>query len=1149
MPGRIATQVDLNTAIPRIFEQVQTSTANHQKNFVALHKLHLEAAQKTAPAPHGVKLVGEREFESVFMDMLARVLPVKKGVTTADRVVKFVGGYISFINERAAEDKDDSDDDPERDTTASRFTAKLLNLLLKGFQAKDKNVRYRVIALSSEVLIDLGEFDEEIHRRLREALLDRMHDKEAIVRVQVVIALSKLSGPYDSPEPGEDGPSISQVLLDTLSLDSSADVRRALLVNMPVTEETLPALLERSRDTETTIRKLLFSFVLDGVASTDEPGSPRKLTIAQRELVVRNGLGDREQTVRAAAANLLGTWVDVVGAEGDAKAEEEIASRLADVNISKPEEKPHGTTAPEEKDKPQKIVNTLTTFLGMFDLTAVPPDTGGEIGKMPANALKSVFETRLDIFEDLYFGDAFFANLTPEKAFLARVFVDHCVSLDDKGHGEQRIDTAGIPVVTSCAFRIQDGYNALVEMESTRHSGDEDEDEREDARSGKESTVREMLKLAVNLDYADEIGRRKMFALVRDMLTQPALPLNLIPSCLDVLRKLSPNERDLIRVVVEIVQDLRDPGDEEEDVGAADQTQDTIVFDNDADTSFGSENTAASKKPVKTREDMSPEEQRHADETDLRCLSLVTGMLERVDGTLDENSTLQGIMADLIVPSVKRKDLQIREKGLIALGLFCLIAKNLALKFLPVFVAQAEEDVPEVLKLSLLHIIFDLLMVHGRTIFAPGGENAEKIVTFLVTQLGKEADKEDTSARILALLSTGIAKLVINQMITDEKAVKSLLMVYFSPYNADNQELKQCLAFSLPKYSHSSARNQRVMREIFTSIFRKLSKLRQALNDENDAIDLSQVTLMWIYWTDPFQVQGPNGRPGDAGDPLIQFEMAGDIIRAMLKEDFPKDDRKIICQMLGKLHIPDEVDVDKIRTLKLLMHTLNLRRPLRDATSNNAFKKFDAAISKKFEKELQDFDEDEYRKLEELKELFEFLDDIMPEDDEAINPDAKKKGKKRRSDSIMSVTTEGDDMSVASSKRGKSKPKAKRRRLSTSDDDESDFDDDDGTAKGTPPPATRTLPKRSAAVKKPEIIMISSDDEEDEDEDDDNEATPAARRGRPRVTRTGRAKEEAMIEADIDDLLDGKPSMDISHDSIMDDSDEEDEVNGLLVSD
>lgn len=61
------------------------------------------------------------------------------------------------------------------------------------------------------------------------------------------------------------------------------------------------------------------------------------------------------------------------------------------------------------------------------------------------------------------------------------------------------------------------------------------------------------------------------------MLVRPTLPLSLVPRCLDVMRTLSRDERDLIRVVVEIVQDLRDPGDEEDDEGAADRTQDTIV--------------------------------------------------------------------------------------------------------------------------------------------------------------------------------------------------------------------------------------------------------------------------------------------------------------------------------------------------------------------------------------------------------------------------------------------------------------------------------------------------------------------------------------------------------------------------------------------
>lgn len=61
------------------------------------------------------------------------------------------------------------------------------------------------------------------------------------------------------------------------------------------------------------------------------------------------------------------------------------------------------------------------------------------------------------------------------------------------------------------------------------------------------------------------------------MLTRPTLPLSLVPRCLDVLYKLSSDERDLIRVVVEIVQDLREPGDEEDDLAAANQSQDSIV--------------------------------------------------------------------------------------------------------------------------------------------------------------------------------------------------------------------------------------------------------------------------------------------------------------------------------------------------------------------------------------------------------------------------------------------------------------------------------------------------------------------------------------------------------------------------------------------
>ncbi|KAF7375149.1 Condensin complex subunit 3 [Mycena sanguinolenta] len=675
------------------------------------------------------------------------------------------------------------------------------------------------------------------------------------------------------------------------------------------------------------------------------------------------------------------------------------------------------------------------------------------------------------------------------------------------------MESSGIPVVTSCAFRVQQGYNSLI-------AANEEEDEEEVyERQDKEFILAELLKLAVKLDYSDEIGRRKMFSLVRGMLTSHELPLDVVPRCLDVLCELSSNERDLIRVVVEIVGDLRDPGDEDDGRRLLQNPDDV------ADMSFDSEQGPAPKKLGKAREEMSPEEQARADLTDMRCLILCIGMLERVNGTVEENSTLQGILQDLIIPSVQRKEQHFREKGLIALGLICLIAKA-PVKTLPLFLNQTQaEDVPEPLRISLLHIIFDLLMVHESVFLNPAGEYAPRLLSFLVKELEKESDKDETSPKVLALLGMGIAKLVLCGMIADENAsltslwpfmvlkknqpqvVKSLMMVYFSPYNANNQELKQYLTFFAHMYSRSAAKNQQTMREIFIYVFQKLSDLRQRLDGEEDVLSLTSVTHMWMDWTDHTQVRDPNGRPGDAGkagDPLIQFDMANDIIRSLLTDKMPKEDKRILCQMLPKLNIPNEVDVDKIRTLKLLVDNVSTRRPLRDATANNALKKFDAVIQKKFEKELEGFSEAEYRELQKLQELFEFLDDIIPEDDdEVIDIEPKKKGKKRRSGSVASMmTTDDDRISVASSRREKSKPQKKRRRFSISDDEESDSDDDNRTAKGTPPPPTRTLPKR--AVAKKEVIVISSDDDED---DDDVETTPAPRKGRARASvRTRKAQ-------------------------------------------
>ena len=66
------------------------------------------------------------------------------------------------------------------------------------------------------------------------------------------------------------------------------------------------------------------------------------------------------------------------------------------------------------------------------------------------------------------------------------------------------------------------------------------------------------------------------------MLSLSTLPESLIPRALDVLRVLSTSERDLIRLVVEIINELRDSVEAEAELGIADAEEpgeeDSVTF-------------------------------------------------------------------------------------------------------------------------------------------------------------------------------------------------------------------------------------------------------------------------------------------------------------------------------------------------------------------------------------------------------------------------------------------------------------------------------------------------------------------------------------------------------------------------------------------
>ncbi|KAG8729180.1 hypothetical protein FRC12_021206 [Ceratobasidium sp. 428] len=462
-----------------------------------------------------------------------------------------------------------------------------------------------------------------------------------------------------------------------------------------------------------------------------------------------------------------------------------------------------------------------------------------------------------------------------------------------------------------------------------------------------------------------------MFGLMRDILSQEALPDKLVNKTLDVLAKLSENERDLIRVVVEIVTELRDFS-----AGEPDPPAEGAQAADDNTTQWGDEERTQTGVPKPAEpEELSEEEIEHRLAIDLRCITLCVGMLERVNSTLQENSALHGLVPQLIIPSIRGKNAELRERGLMCLGLCCLIDKNMTLASHQLFVNQVHTAGFE-LKKKVLPILYDLMMVHHDAEYL----REDRMIGFLMHQL------EDDEEEIQAITCVGFAKLLLAGVVTDEKVLRSLVAAYFQPDTADNQPLRQCLSYFFPVFCYSSSSNQRTMQKIFMQVFKLLSEAYHEKDEDQEMVTPPQFGALLIDWMDPTKVVEV---PGLERDESVHVDAACDIIRELFEKEMGKEERKILVNMLSKLHLPEDLADPKVLTLHLLITNLRRCRPLRDGPTRNAFKKFDTAFRRKYAEQLTGMTQAEHEAFGELhiQELQRWIEELEPDSDaEEIDP-------------------------------------------------------------------------------------------------------------------------------------------------------------------
>lgn len=916
---------ELRTQVSSIFRDAQRTTAGHRKLVINLRKIQEACCYEPTSSKKqktGAEDFDEEQFTYEFTRCVLRVMPVKKSESVGERTIRFIGLFLRHANEKdnelLPENGDDDDTAVMMETPSTRLTSHLMNTILPLLTAKEKFVRYRSTQLISHVINSLEAIDDDLFQLLRHGLLKRIHDKEAMVRVQAVLGLGRLAGnevdgEANDSDDDDSGSGLLERLLDVLQNDPSADVRRSLLVNLPILPNTLPFLLERARDQDPATRRALYSRLLPAL------GDFRHLSLSMREKLLRWGLRDRDENVRKAAGKLFRErWIE--DCAGTPEGEEG--------------EAPTGEAKPVSFDG-------LLELLERIDVV----NSGVENG-VALEAMKGFWEGRPDYRDEVTFDDNFWDTLSAEAVFMARSFNDFC---RNEGNGKfEALIEEKMPEVTKLAYYLQRYIQVLVEALKRVAQQEITEDVEEEDTVEQEFIVEQLLHIASTLDYSDEVGRRKMFALLRQSLSMPDLPEEVTKLTIEVLRGIcasdAAGEREFCSIVLEAVADVHDtimdePAAEDESFHSA---KSEVSSDGTPTKSGkGSQRTEEEDQDKAIREIM----------VNMKCLHIVQCMLENVEGDLQQNANLVAMLNNLVVPAVRSHEAPVRERGLLCLGLCSLLDKSLAEENLTLFMHFFSKG-HAALQITALQILTDILNQHGAHLL---DSNPNLLKVYLKALKSGSKAPEVQAAAVIA-----VAKLMLGRVIADgspaiDDLLKTLVVLYFDPSTAHNQGVRQTLSYFLPVYSYSRKENQERMQKVALDAMHKLFEIQETMDDDGDAgtemVSLSTIGAHLVDWTDPRKCYVPgnqlsldeSSKKAVNGD--IHLEFARDLLER-LATGISREEKKTLAPLLAKLHISPASTPALLKDVYSEASIAIEDKIISDATGRNALFKIHVSLGK-----------------------------------------------------------------------------------------------------------------------------------------------------------------------------------------------------------
>ncbi|XP_019381983.1 PREDICTED: condensin complex subunit 3 isoform X1 [Gavialis gangeticus] len=654
-----------------------------------------------------------------------------------------------------------------------------------------------------------AQIDDELFDKINEAMLIRLKDKFPNVRIQAVLALSRLQDPKD------ENCSVVKVYNTLLENDTNSEVRRAVLSCIAPSAQTVPKIVGRIMDVKEVVRKLAYEVLAEKV--------PMKvLSIAQRVKLLQQGLSDRSDAVKEVVKKkLLQSWLRAT--EGDVL---ELLHRL------------------DVEDCPEVAVPMLNA---MFSLSS--------ISDLVQNCKNLDSRKTIPVEE-----------LTAENALYWRSLCEYLKSKGEEGEAllEQVVPEPAI--YAEYLLRYLQSIPVLNEKQREDFSCIEH-------LMTKEFIGQQLSLLIGCMDTTEEGGRKRLLSVLQEILILPTTSVSLISSLAERLLSIIKDDDKRIETVAEIISEVREPiVTFDKPIDATEMRKQQLqlaeikvrLFEakvaleecidlQDFNRASVLKEKIAELEHIKNdliKEAEQPEikemrVEKNDPETLLKCLMICYELLKQMSFVKGIGPTMNGIIESLILPGITNVHPAVRNMAVMCLGCCALQNKDFAHQHLALLLQVLQIDDITV-KLSALKAVFDQLMLFGIEPFKvkktsdPESKDAEVRSRDCEEEENKCKEAEEETATVhnlLQLLSSfldsevselrteaaeGLVKLMFSGRLIGARLLSRLVLLWYNPVTEDDTRLRHCLGVFFPLFAYANRANQECFEEAYLPTLRTL---------------------------------------------------------------------------------------------------------------------------------------------------------------------------------------------------------------------------------------------------------------------------------------------------------------------------------------